>query len=180
MILSAIFKKFLINRSFSINNGQIKLFGKMFWTLLPAKSLAMTYQKIAEKNGPKFLYDLGYEAGHDAAVEMMKSMQLKLKGGWISLNAVLAMLDFIGFGKVEFTERKIEKDGHHHLKIKVTDNPVIENAKKMFGSKSMVCNWFLGVYSAHANMDLGTKNAHFKENKCFSTRHPHCEWETVW
>ena len=110
---------------------------------------------------------------------MVKYMGLKLQGGWVTQKAVIAMLDFIGFGKLEFVRANV-KDGHHHIIIHVTDNPVIEHGVRMFGDKSVACKWFMGVYAAHGEMELGLKHAKLKENRCIRLGAPYCEWETKW
>jgi hypothetical protein len=51
MVLSPILKKMLIGRAFSNEQGRIKLYGKMDWTMFPARALAMNFQTIAESNG---------------------------------------------------------------------------------------------------------------------------------
>lgn len=180
MGLAVTLKKLLIGRAFETEKGRIKLFGKMNWTLVPSRALAKNFQTIAEKNGEKFLYDLGYEAGRDAAEEMIKFMGLVPKGGWATQNAVLALLEFIGFGRTQFVVSKIKKDGQHHFIFHAFDNPVIEHAKDLFGAKSKACNWFMGVYEAHGQMEMGIKNSHIVENKCVCKGAPYCEWETKW
>lgn len=178
--LAWIFKKLLWGNAFATEHGRIKLFGRMDWTLFPSRALALNLQSIGEKLGEEFVYKLGYEAGKDAAGEMVKYMGLKPRGGWVTQKAVIAMLDFIGFGKPEFVKVKIRKNGHHHIIVHVRDNPVIEHGARMFGTKSMACKWFMGVYAAHGEMELGVKNVKLKENRCIRLGSPYCEWETKW
>jgi len=177
--LAGILKKLVFGRAFTTERGRIRLFGRMDWTLFPSRALALNLQTIGEKLGEDFVYELGYQAGKDAAKEMVRYMGLKPKGGWITQKAVISMLEFIGFGRPEFVRAKI-KDGHHHIIVHVRDNPVIEHGARMFGAKSMVCKWFMGVYAAHGEMELGLKHARLKENKCIRLGAPYCEWETKW
>lgn len=179
MVLTGILKKFLLARLFTTERGRIKLFRRMDWTLFPSRALALNLQTIGEKLGEGFVYELGYQAGKEAAKEMIKYMGLRPKGGWVTQKAVIALLDFIGFGKLEFLRAKV-KDGHHHIIIHVRDNPVIEHGAMMFGAKSVACKWFMGVYAAHGEMELGLKHARFKENACIRLGAPYCEWETKW
>lgn len=179
MALAGILKKLLFGRAFETERGRIKLFGKMDWTLFPSRALALNLQTIGEKLGQDFVYKLGYQAGKDAAKEMVKYMGLKPKGGWVTQKAVIAILDFIGFGKPDFVKVNI-KNGHHHIIVHVRDNPVIEHGAKMFVAKSMVCKWFMGVYAAHVEMELGISHVRLKENKCVRLGSPYCEWETKW
>jgi len=55
---------------------EIKLFGRMDWTLFPSRALALNLQTIGEKLGEEFVYKLGYQAGKDPAQEMVKYMGL--------------------------------------------------------------------------------------------------------
>lgn len=177
MGLAWILKKLMFGNAFSTERGRIKLFNRMDWTMFPSRALALNLQAIGEKLGEEFVYELGYQAGKDAAREMIKYMGLKLKGGWVTQKAVIAMLEFIGFGKPEFMRVNI-KDGHHHIIVHVKDNPVIEHGARMFGAKSMACKWFMGVYAAHGEMELGVKHVKLKENRCVRNGAPYCEWET--
>ncbi len=180
MALSITLTKLLLGRSFTTERGRIRLFERMDWCLIPAKALAENFQNIAEKNGKEYLYELGYQAGRSAAEEMVKFMGLIPKAGWSTQNAVIALLEFLGFGTVEFLTTDIKKSGHHHVILRVKDNPVIEHARTLYGSKSKVCYWFMGVYSAHGEMELGLKHARLKENVCYCKGAPYCKWETKW
>lgn len=177
MALAWIFKKLLWGNAFSAEKGRIRLFQKMDWTMFPSRALALNLQTIGEKLGEQFVYDLGYEAGRDAAREMVKYMGLKARGGWVTQKAVISLLEFIGFGKPDFVKTRIE-DGHHHIVVHVRDNPVIEHGARMFGAKSVACKWFMGVYAAHGELELGVKRVKLKENKCVRLGDPYCEWET--
>lgn len=178
--MATVLKKMLIGRAFTTERGRIKLFGQMDWVMFAAEATALNWQSIAEKNGEEYLYQLGYEGGKAASEEMIKYMGLKPKGGWATQQAIITMLDFLGFGKTEFVLSKIKPGGHHHIIIHVKDNPVIEHAKRLFGSKSRVCNWYMGIYAAHGEMDLGVKNPRLKENRCICKGAPYCEWESRW
>ena len=180
MTLSTILKKMVIGRAFTNVKGRITLYGKMDWLLYPARALAVNFQTIGEKLGKEYLYKLGYEAGHDAGMEMLECTGAKPRGGWATQRIVIALLDFIGFGKVDFVKAEIKKDGHHHMIIHIYDNPVIENGVKLYGKKSMICDWFMGVYAAHGELELGLKNTKLVENKCIKNGSPYCEWESKW
>ncbi len=180
MVLSTVLKKMLIGRAFTNEKGRIRLYGRMDWMLYPARAFALNLQNVGEKLGKDYLYKIGYEAGYDAGKEIVKCTGAKLKGGWATQKIVLALLDFIGFGKVEFIKADIKKDGHHHMIIHVRNNPVIEHGAKLYGKKSMICDWFMGVYAAHGEVELGVKNAKLVEVKCIRNGSPYCEWESKW
>lgn len=177
VVLAWVFKKLLWANAFSTERGRIRLFRSMDWTLFPSRALALNLQMVGEKLGEGFVYKLGYEAGKDAAKEMVKYMGLKPRGGWVTQKAVISLLDFIGFGTPVFVRAKI-RHGHHHIIVHVSDNPVIEHGARMFGTKSVACKWFMGVYAAHGEAELGVKHVKLKENKCIRLGAPYCEWET--
>lgn len=180
MVLSMILKKMLIGRGFTTEKGRIKLFGKMDWTLFPSKSLAITFQEIGEKLGKDYLYEIGFKAGTDAAKEVVKATGSKPKGGWITLKILLSLLEFIGYGTPDFVKFDVKKDGHHHMIAHVKNNPITEWGVKLYGKKSLVCNWVMGVYAAHAEYELEAKHVKIKENKCIKDGHPCCIWESRW
>lgn len=180
MVLSPILKKMLIGRAFSNEHGRIKMYGRMDWLMFPARALAMNFQTIGEKSGKEYLRKLGREAGIDANKEILKSSGMKPSGGWTTQKVLIALLDFIGFGQTKFLKTDQDKKGHHHFIFHVTNNPVIEHSVKMYGKKSMACEWFMGVYEAHGERGLGLKNVTLHENHCMKDGFPHCEWETKW
>ena len=180
MGLAWIIKKLLYGKVFDAEKGRITLFGRMDWILIPTLALALNIQMIGEKNGEEFLYKLGYEGGKQGSTELIKYMGLKPRGGWVTQNAIVSLLEILGYGKPEFVIANIRKDGHHRVVIRVRENPVIEDAARMYGTKSKVCSWFRGIYAAHGEMELGLRNVQLKENKCLCKGATHCEWETKW
>ena len=180
MVLSPILKKMLIGRAFTNEKGRIKLYGQMDWMMFPARALAMNFQSIAEKNGKEYLKRLGKEAGTDANEEILRCTGSKPRGGWTTQKVIIALLDFIGFGQTKFIKTDRDKEGRHHFILHVTNNPVIEQGVRMYGKKSMVCEWFMGVYAAHGELGLGLKNVNLHENNCMKNGFPHCEWESKW
>lgn len=178
MALSMMLKKMLIGRLFTTERSRIRLFGKMDWTLYPSRGFADILQNIGLKNGKEYLWKLGYNNGKMNAKEMTKAMGVKPKGGWLTQKAITDLLDFLGYGKLEFVHTKIEKNGNHHIIVHSTENPMIEHAAKIYGSKSLVCHFFMGLFTGHGEMELGVKNPHLKENTCICRGAKYCEWET--
>jgi predicted hydrocarbon binding protein len=180
MALAWILKKLLYGRAFGTERGRIILFGRMDWIMLPSKALAKDIQMIGEKNGEEFLYRIGYEGAKEGAKELIKYMGLKPRAGWATQKAVLSLLDFLGYGRPKFVVAKIEKSGRHHVIFHVRDNPVVEHAARLYGARSKVCSWFMGIYAAHGEMELGLRNVKLKENRCICRGSRYCEWETRW
>jgi len=98
MVIATILKKMLIGRGFTTEKSRIKMFGKMDWTLYPSRGFAHILQDVGEKLGPEELFRIGYEEGIMNGEEILRASGAKIRGGWISLQVVIALLDFIGYG----------------------------------------------------------------------------------
>jgi len=173
-------KKLLLGRAFSAEGGKINMFGKLEWTLYPSRGLAAMLQDYGEKSGERALFEIGYENGKENGNEMIAAMGIKPRGGWVTLKAIQELLDFTGYGHMEFIKSHSDKSGHHHLIIHIKNNPVVEHAHKMYGKKSMACAFFRGLFSGHGEAELGWKNIKLKENKCLCNGSPYCEYESKW
>lgn len=180
MVISTILKKMLISRGFTTEKSRIKMFGKMDWTLYPSKGFTHILQELGEVAGPDELFRIGYEEGLMNGEDILKASGTKLKGGWLSLKVVIALLDFIGYGNVEFVKNEAKEDGHHHFIIHVTNNPMVEHSKKMYGEKSMICHFIAGLFSGHGEIEMGIKHARLKENCCICKGAKYCEFESKW
>ncbi|MFH1236987.1 MAG: hypothetical protein V1648_01105 [Candidatus Aenigmatarchaeota archaeon] len=178
MVIATILKKMLISRGFTTEKSRIKMFGKMDWTLYPSSGFAHIMQEIGNHMGPEELYRIGYEEGLMNGEEILKASGAKIKGGWISLQLVIALMDFIGYGNVQFVKNEIKSDGHHHVIIHVFNNPIVEHAKEMYGEKSHICNFIAGLFSGHGEIELGIKNAHLIEKTCICKGAQYCEFES--
>lgn len=171
------FKKILLSGAFSVEKGRIKLFGDMDWSLYYSKALASTLQSIGEEKGEEYLYNLGYRATKVGGRELKDKVGIK-KPGWPSQKIIVEMLDFLGYGKVDFVKADINNEGYHSIILHVKHNPTAEAAKDMFGEESMICGFFRGVYSAHGEMELGLQNPKLLESKCITKGDSYCEWKT--
>ncbi|MBI4440191.1 hypothetical protein HY638_04435 [Candidatus Woesearchaeota archaeon] len=171
-----IVKDLILRRLLTVQNNRIVLFRKLQYTMYPARAMARTLQHIGNENGEEYLFKLGYEAGADAAEEMIENMHLIQKAFPGKLTAIQLLLEIIGFGKPLV---KVYDIKHQKLITQVVNHPVIENGKNLFGEKSMACSFYRGVYSAHVQRELGIKNAHFEEYKCICKgTGDHCLWVT--
>ncbi|NOX72000.1 MAG: hypothetical protein GXO64_04900 [Candidatus Micrarchaeota archaeon] len=179
-IISTLLKKMIIARAFRTEKGRIRMFGKMDWTLYSSKALAHFFQVIGDKFGEDFLYDLSYRNGRGNAMEMIKAMNIKPKGGWATQTAIISLLDFLGYGKIKFVKTDIDKEGHHHFIIHSIENPIVEHAVRMYGKNSHACAYWMGLLAGHGELELGLKNARLKENKCIKDGSQYCEYESIW
>ncbi len=172
------FKDLLIGRAFTTEKGRIKMFGKMDWTLYPSRGLAHFFQTIGEKLGEEYLYELSYENGKFNGKDMVKSMKLEVKGGWMTQHAITSLLDFLGYGKIEFIKADIKPDGSHNIIMQTKENPIVEHAIRMFGKNEMACTYWRGLLAGHGEVELGLKKPELKETKCMSRGSPYCVLES--
>jgi predicted hydrocarbon binding protein len=178
MGITSIFKKMLIGRAFTTEKGRIKMFGEMDWTLYPSRGLAHFFQTIGEKLGEDYLYNLSYKNGKFNGKDMVKAMKLKLEGGWITQKAITSLLDFLGYGKIEFIRLKTGPGNHHHFIIHSSENPIVEHAIKMYGKKEMACTYWRGLLAGHGEVELGIKGSNLMEKKCISEGAERCIFES--
>lgn len=174
-------KKMLMTKSFSTDKSRIKMLGNMDWTLEPSKGMAELIQIPGEKMTEEELFRFGYDNGRVIVEEIHNILRGNEKS--ITQKAMNDLLEFIGMGQLDFIRCETdEKDGHHHIIVKMINNPIIEHSKEMYGEISIVCTFLRGLFSAHAEISLGIKNVHLKENKCQCKNQAKgfCEWESKW
>ncbi len=174
MTLSSVFKKMLVGDVFTTERGRVKMFENMENTLFPSRALALNLQKICEKGGEKYLFDLGYNTTIVFDKELLKTLHLQLNGGDESLNKMKSVFDIMGWGIFEYVKKEYDKN-HHHFIVRLINNPISEHGKKMFGKKSKVCNFLLGMHSAHIKIFFGI-DVKFKETKCVTRGDQYCEF----
>ena len=104
---------------------------------------------------------------------MVKEMKLQDSIIAKRLKMVQTFMEMIGFGKAEVIVYNIkDKKALLHL----TNHPVLEWGKKLYGKNSMVCSYYLGVYSAHAASEMKIKGAKLVETQCIRNGARFCEW----
>ena len=170
---SNIIKNFIRRKIFKIDEKGIHFFHFIRFSAFPAKSMAVFIQAIGEKSGDNFLFDLGFEAGKLAAVENIKGVKLEKVPINLRMNLLNNLLEVVGFGKFDF--KIFNKEKNKGL-VHYTNNPVIEEACKLYGNKSKSCIFYSSVFSAHAEVELGLKNVRLKETQCICKGSKFCEW----
>ena len=167
-------RNLIIKRFFSADEEGIKLFKNINYLTVQANSMAVLLQKIGEKKGSQYLFDIGYEAGWDAADEMMNYMKLP-SIPVPAMRQIQGLLEIIGFGRFEAVVLK-PKEGK--VLIRVSENPVIDAGKQLFGKELMVCSFYRGVYSAHGEREIKIKDCRLKEDFCITQGRTHCQWSS--
>lgn len=185
MTLAEPLKRMLVGGAFSTEKSRIRLFGKMDWTLEPSVGMAQLIQLPAEEvqkrfkeNGREFLFKFGYENGKVIFDEMRECLGIvdakRLE------KVINDMLEFIGIGQIKFIKSELKPNGRHHIVVHMFNNPIIEGAKQLYGKRSVVCNFFVGIFSYYLEMILKSKRLRLKEKKCICKNDEVCEWESKW
>src|SRR3989338_2174779 len=91
----SILKKFL-----KIDNGRVKMFGKIDYIMFPASAMGEFLHKLGEDMGEDYLFDFGYLAGTDGANEMIDALGLLANSIPTNLNVINTMFETLGFGKM--------------------------------------------------------------------------------
>ncbi|MEM4625351.1 MAG: hypothetical protein QXJ28_01095 [Candidatus Pacearchaeota archaeon] len=179
-IFSDFLRNLIIKKTFIIEDDGINLFKNIKYSALSSKSLAFLFQEIGkaassskDNNFKTYLYDLGYQAGEDAAKEMKENMLFKNKIFPYRARTLQLFMEMIGFGNCNFIDYNPKEK---RILVHVSNHPVLLYSKELFGNDSMVCNYYLGVYTAHASNELEITGARGIETQCVCKGSPFCEW----
>lgn len=170
--MNGLYNKILM-RTIKIEHGKPVLLNKVDFVMFPARAMAKFVQKIGEDLGDDYIYKLGYDAG------MMVGEEFVEKLGWIGLGVarkmgmIFKMFEVMGFGKVDI---KVWDTKNYRLLYRKTNHPVIEHATRLFGKKSKICMFYMGIEAAHWHNEMGVKNCKLSESKCLTKGSPYCEY----
>jgi predicted hydrocarbon binding protein len=162
-----LFKDLIAKKIFSVYNNRLRILDSIDITMYGAKAWTSTLQNLAIKKGINFLYESGYLMGEDAAKEFNSIIKVKK----VYLSKKLLQLENIiqicGFGIVRFLKEK------KNYKIIVENNQIIEFANETYGKKSLVCDFYRGVYTAFLNIFEG-KKIKLKHTECITKKNKKC------
>lgn len=167
------FSEMILRKAFRIEGGRVKMLNKIDYVMFPARAMAEMLQQIGKDYGKGFLFDLGYEAGTDAANEFLQHFKLAGKAVPLKLNFLITLLQILGFGRLDVKILNVKTNqalGH------ITKHPVIEAAKKLYGGKSIICAHYMGIFSVHAERELSIKECKLIETQCVTKGDQFCEW----
>jgi len=168
-MLSVFISKLLLARQFTLSEKEFKIFNKGFY-LQPLKQLAFLQKKLEEKFGEKG-FQMLYETGKESFFEMSKELESPPRAAF--LNALLSLLQHLGFGKIEIIEIKDEKQ---EARVKVKDNPYAKEYLKMFGvQKTPVDHLLAGVIAGYFSIYFN-KDVDCTEESCIGKGNLICEF----
>lgn len=171
----------IVKKIFSIDKEGFKLYKNICYSAVPAESYAFYLQQVADKikqkegkeKAEEYMFSLGYDAAVDAGKEMKIDMGLMSKLLPYRKKILQMFTEIIGFGSMDF---KIFNTNQQKILFRTTNNPVVESAKKQFGKKSLICNYYAGVYCAHINNELNIAGKNFIETQCVCKGNDFCEF----
>lgn len=155
----SIFNEFVSRNIISVQEGHLKILDNIDITSYGSNAWAWTLQTLGEKKDKKYLFELGYLMGLDAAKESLELIKKKKVFVTQKLTDITNVIEITGFGLVEITKDKKE------ITVKVKFNHIINIAKKQYGKESLVCFFYGGVYSAFIEVFKNIK-VKLKEKEC--------------
>lgn len=165
-------KELIVKRAITIEDNRIKLFHTINYTLYPARAMAVILQLLGEKGDKGYLFKLGSIIGGDAIDEIYKYLKKVEKFIPDRIKTMQPILEISGFGKfdaIEYTDNKVV--------FRLKEHPVISFGAKLFGKKSIICEFYRAIFSAFCKKLLKLKKCELVESKCISKGDPYCEWE---
>ena len=177
MTLSTILKKMLIGKAFSTERGRIRTFEKIDWVLYPSRGAAQILQEVGTAAGKNFLFDTGRESGASLMTDIMTVVSTDNADIKKSHESLVEFINFLGFGELQFLD--FDADGKRkRIHFRNANNPITEYGVKMYGSKSMACGFFHGLFTGFLEKELSIKNLRLTEIVCMRKGGNYCEWET--
>lgn len=165
MGIAIMLKKLLLGRAFSAEDGRMTILGKYDVTLYESKAWAFTVQKIYEKLGEKETFEIFYKAGQIAFKQAEKAFNIKISENL--MKSFQPVMEFFGWGKFIPIEFKHER-GNFLVLVKLTNSPIVNYAKILFGKNSKVCIFFKAILSGVFSM-IYKKRIMFEETACTTT-----------
>jgi|Deesub1362B_J571_1020462.scaffolds.fasta_scaffold07740_5 predicted hydrocarbon binding protein len=174
MAIADILKKLLLGRAFVAEDGRMTLLGRYDVCLYESAAFAYLVQMYCRWVGHKKALKIFKESGKIAIKKAQEAFGIKLS---ISLlKNFHKFMEFYGWGKFEVISFKYG-DKEFDVKCKLSNSPIVENGKKLFGKNSNVCLLFIGNLSGVFSSLLG-KDVEFVETACYAKGAPYCVFES--
>ncbi len=170
MGIAGILKKLLLGRAFAAENGRITILGSYNVSLLESHGFAVFLQKLYEELKEKKFYKILKEVTTISIKEIYQSLGVTPSVN--ELEKSLPFMDIYGWGKIALVNKGENKNSMFWL-VKVTNSPITEYAKKMFGKKSEVCILYRSNFEAAFELAL-KKPIKVEEIACFCKGAPAC------
>lgn len=173
MGIAVMLKKLLLGRAFSAENGRVTILGRYNVSMVESGGLAYLIQKLWESVGEEKAFKILVKCSEIAAKNLLKN--LGYEPSLSNFEKALPFMDFYGWGKFSL-DHKYEDDKTLKYIIRVTNSPISEYGKQLFGRNSRVC--LLIRANLYGGVKLATKtNVTVKENACFCRGSESCIFE---
>lgn len=142
-----LFEELTAKNILTAEDNHLRLFNQVDISSYGSKAWAFTLQELGKKGGKKLLYRLGYIMGKDSAKEILSVVKKKKAYITEKLMKITNLIEITGFGITD-----LEKD-----KLIVIKNHIINYGVELYGNKSLVQEFYRGVYTAFLEEGLGKK-----------------------
>lgn len=163
----------ILNKVFSFDEDKILMLSKVPFVMFPARAMAKFVQTTAEEMGCENLYQIAKQAGYMVADEFIKEFNWATAALPGKMAMIKKMFEVMGFGNINL---KVWNAKDNKLLVNVTNHPVIEAAKKLYADKELVCPFYMAIYSAHLQKELGIEKCELIETQCIAKKALFCEW----
>lgn len=132
-----IFKELVTKKIISVSNNRLKILNTMDISMYGSRAWAFTIQSLGLKKNKEYLFNLGHIMGEDTAKEFMSITQSNKRFLPKNLEKVENIIEITGFGVLNIKKNVVT----------VRKNHIIEIGKELYKNKSLICNFYRGVYS---------------------------------
>ena len=132
-----------LKQMFDVGESRVKFYDIPFVSY-PARPMAITIQTLSKDFNDKELFELAKSLGSDIVNEISSQVEKLRKFLPDRLKSLFELFQICGFGKIGSIQ--IEEKSNR-VKIFVTNNPVIDYSKQLYGENSKAGNFYCGLYS---------------------------------
>jgi predicted hydrocarbon binding protein len=162
----------IFKRVFSFEEDRLMMMNKVPFVFFPARAMAVFVQKVTEDLGRDKATKIAYQAGDMVADEFIKAFEWSKSPLPGKMAAIKKMFEVMGQGKLDI--QKWDSVNNKWL-LHVTNHPVIEWGKKIYGEKQKICPFYMAIWSAHLHKEMGIENCWLIETQCIARGAKYCE-----
>lgn len=153
-----LFSELSTRKIITVEKNHLKLLNKVDISSYGSRAWAFTLQELGKKKGLKFLYKLGYIMGKDSAIETLAIVKKKKAFITAKLMNITNLIEITGFGITDLKEKEGE--------LIIIKNHIIDYGQELYKAKSMVPEFYRGVYTAFLEVIFEKKvNLTLSKNK---------------
>lgn len=148
MGMSNFFKKMLLGRAFSADDGTISFLGKFKVVMYESRAFSLTIQEIYKSSNDKKTYELFHEAGR-IAVNQVRDALGKMPIERIVTSFLGPLTEVYGWGMVDIKKFKLDEKSLSG-EVHVRKSSIVEYSLKDYGKDAKAFLFYKGLLSGMA------------------------------